>query len=125
MRKIIYLGSGKKMIPIPAFLWKMGIASSAKKADKALGYLSREDHLVRDFVVREIPRRGKPLPPRLIAKELGLPLDRVTNIIDKLEKRMIFLFRNEDGDVEWAYPVTADATPHRVVFDTGEETNAA
>ncbi len=125
MRKRIYLGSGQKMIPLPTFLWKMGISANAKKADKALGYLSREDHLVRDFVVREIPRRGKPLAPELIAKELDLPLDRVVAIIDKLERRKIFLFRNEDGDVLWAYPVTADATPHRVTFSTGEETNAA
>ena len=125
MRKIIYLGSGQNMIPIPAFLWKMGISANARKADKTLGFLSREDHLVRDFVVKEIPRLRKPLSPELIAKELNLPGDRVATIIDKLERRKIFLFRNKDGDVVWAYPVTADATAHKVTYSTGEETNAA
>ena len=125
MRKIVHLGSGKRMIPIPAFLWKMGLSSTAKKADKAVSRLSREDHLVRDFVVREIPRQEKPLSPKLIAKQLGIELDKVSAIIAKLEKRMVYLFRNTDGDVAWAYPVTADFTPHRVTFSSGEKTNAA
>jgi hypothetical protein len=38
---------------------------------------------------------------------------------------MTFLFRNEHGAVEWAYPVTAARTPHRVAFSTGERINAA
>ncbi len=42
-----------------------------------------------------------------------------------LEKHMTFVFRNEQGAVTWAYPVTVDRTPHRVAFSTGERVYAA
>jgi hypothetical protein len=38
---------------------------------------------------------------------------------------MTFLFRNPMGEVAWAYPVTAEPTPHHVTFSTGERTFAA
>jgi hypothetical protein len=93
--------------------------------DAGLGFMSAEHHQVRNFVVREIPRVGKPLPPELIAQGLDLPLDRVKVILDELEAHMSFLFRNEQGEVTWAYPVTADKTPHRLTLNTGEQVYAA
>jgi hypothetical protein len=80
---------------------------------------------VRDLAVTELIRQGEPLSPELIAGELGLPLALVKRILDELEERMTFLFRNECGEVAWAYPVTADRTPHRVTFSTGEQIYAA
>jgi hypothetical protein len=49
----------------------------------------------------------------------------VNAILDELEKHMTFLFRDEQGAVAWAYPVTVDRTPHHVTFDTGEQVYAA
>jgi hypothetical protein len=76
-------------------------------------------------VVRELPGNGKPLSPELISNKLGFPADRVKDALDYLEKRMTFLYRNEDGDVVWAYPVTVDKTPHKITFNTGEKLYAA
>jgi hypothetical protein len=121
----LYLGLGRYLIPIPPCLMRMGAAGSAKKADKTLARLSREHHLVRDFVVTEIPKTGASLPADYIAGQLGLPLGRVQDIIEELEKKMIFLFRNERGEVTWAYPVTAEPTAHHVTFATGQEIYAA
>jgi hypothetical protein len=42
-----------------------------------------------------------------------------------LEQHLTFLFRNKQGSVVWAYPVTVDPTPHRVTFNTDEQINAA
>jgi hypothetical protein len=82
----------------------------------------REDHhRVRDFVVTELPRAGKPLSPETIAENLGLAPPRVQSILDELEGRLVFLYRNSRGDVTWAYPVTVDETPHHARFSTGEE----
>jgi hypothetical protein len=36
-----------------------------------------------------------------------------------------FLFRNDQGAVVWAYPVTADKTPHHMILSTGEQVYAA
>jgi hypothetical protein len=44
-------------------------------------FMVEEHHLVRNFVVRELPRVGAPLSPEVIARSLHLPGDRV-EIID-------------------------------------------
>jgi hypothetical protein len=49
----------------------------------------------------------------------------VNTILDDLEKKLTFLFRNEEGAVAWAYPVTVDKTPHHLTFSTGEQLYAA
>lgn len=87
--------------------------------------MSEEYHRVRDFVVREIPRVGKPLSPEFIRHELNLPVGQVGAILDELEQKLVFVFRNEQGAVVWAYPATADRTPHQVTFSTGEQGYAA
>jgi hypothetical protein len=87
--------------------------------------MSKEHHLVRNFVVREMPIAGEPLSPDYIAQKLDLPLERTKAILGELEKHMTFLFRNEQGAVIWAYPVTVERTPHHITFSTGEELYAA
>jgi hypothetical protein len=106
-------------------VWQGHVTKSAEGTVAKLAFMSEEHHLVRDFVVMEIPRVGEPLPPETIAGALDLPLERVVVLLDELEKNMTFLFRNEHGAVTWAYPVTAAQTPHRVAFSTGEQGYAA
>jgi hypothetical protein len=113
------------MWPIPRFFWQREVRRGSAAARKSLGFMRDDHHRVRDFVVLELPRRGEPLSPLLIASELDIALERVVSIIEELEKRLIFLFRNEDGAVSWAYPVTTDPTSHRVLFSTGEQIYAA
>jgi hypothetical protein len=87
--------------------------------------MSAEHHQIRRFVVTELPRRGVALGPPAISEALQLPVTRVSEILDDLERNLFFLARNEEGDVSWAYPVTVDETPHRVSFSTGERLYAA
>jgi len=47
-------------------------------------------------------------------------LPAVKTLLDELERNLFFLVRNGAGDVNWAFPVTSDRTPHRLRFDTGE-----
>ena len=91
----------------------------------SLGFMTEEHHLVREFAVRELPRVGAPLSPDLIAKELDLPEERVVGILDDLEKHLTFVCRDAAGAVVWAYPVTAETTPHHVTFSSGEKLYAA
>ncbi len=119
------MGWGKHMLPIPRAIWKNQVAQNAKRTAESLGFMSADHHRVRNLVVLEIPRAGNPLPPEFIAAKLDLPLVRVIALLDDLEKHMTFLFRNERGEVVWAYPVTAEKTPHRVTFSTGEQIYAA
>ncbi len=124
----VIIGLNKKMIsiPIPLFLIQNLTKVLAKKETKPrLACMSEDHHLIRDFVVKEIVLKGEPISPEYLSQKLNLPINRITNILEELEREMVFLFRNEKGEVTWAYPVTADETPHKIIFDTGEKVNAA
>jgi len=116
----ILLGLWRYLLPIPRVIWQRHVSGDAH-----LDFMSQEHQRVRNLVVRELPRVGKPLSPEFIGQELSLSLAQVTDILDELEQHTTFLFRNEQGAVAWAYPVTADHTPHHVTFSTGEGIHAA
>ena len=119
------LGIWRTLLPIPKAIWQRQVKRGSIAARKSLSFMSADHHRVRDFVVLELPRRGEPLSPLLIANNLSLPLEKVASILDELEARLTFLFRNESGDVTWAYPVTAEPTTHKVLFSSGEQIYAA
>ena len=119
------LGIWRTLLPIPQTLWQRRVKRSSMAARKHLSFMSADHHRVRDFVVLELPRHGKPLSPLSIAESLSLPLERVVTILDELEAHLTFLFRDESGHVAWAYPVTAEPTPHKMLFSSGEQIYAA
>ena len=125
MRDGLAVGVSRFLIKVPAALWRRRIAGQARRAEASLRFMSSDHHRVRDFAVRELPRLGSTLSPELIARELDLPTNRVQAVLDELERRLMFLFRDAAGAVAWAYPVTAEETPHRVTFSTGERGFAA
>ncbi|MCG3212668.1 MAG: hypothetical protein FOGNACKC_06343 [Anaerolineae bacterium] len=125
MNNSLLLGVGRYLIPVPRLIWQRQITKSGQGARAGLAFMTADHHRVRDFAVRELPRLGKPLSPELIAESLALLHQQVTLILDELEQHMTFIFRNTQGLVVWAYPVTIDCTPHRVTFSTGEQVNAA
>ena len=121
MKNKLMLGIWGHMVSVPPILWEREVEKSRKKIQAEMDFMSPDHRRVHHCVVRELPRVGKPMPPEFVASALGLPLDRVKQILDELEKRMTFLFRNEEGAVVWAYPVTVDKTPHHLSFSTGEQ----
>ena len=125
MNKSLLLGFWHFLLRIPRPIWQQEVARSARAGEKSLTFMTLEHHRVRDFVVRELPRVGKPIPPEIIAHNLDMELARVIPILDELEKNLTFLYRNEQGAVIWAYPVTVEPTPHRVTFSSGEQIYAA
>ena len=125
MNKRLLLGLGRMMLPIPRSIWQRQVAQGEQSGHSGLRFMTEEHHRVRDFAVLELPRAGAPLSPELIAESLHLSVERVNVILDELEKHMTFIFRNEQGAVAWAYPVTVDRTPHRITFSTGERVYAA
>jgi len=125
MNKRLLMGLSRYLLPIPRVIWQEQVAKDARNTEAGLGFMAEEHHRVRNFVVEELPRVGKPLAPEFIAQELDLPVARVIHILDELERYMTFLFRNKAGAVAWAYPVTVDVTPHHVTFGSGEQVYAA
>ena len=125
MKNKLMMGLWKFMINVPPFLWEKQIAKGEKKYADHLAFMSAEHRLVHHFVVRELPFAGKPLSPESITNTLNIPIERTVSILDDLESHMTFIFRNADGAVAWAYPVTVEKTPHKITFHTGEHLYAA
>ena len=94
MNKSLLLGLGRFLLRIPRPIWQQEVARSAQAAEKSLVFMTADHHKVRDFVVREMPRIAEPIPPERIAQDLNMELDRVVSILDELEKKLTFLYRN-------------------------------
>ena len=125
MKTSLMSGFWRLMLNVPPFLWEKQVHKARRKILNNLGFMSPEHRRVHHFVVRELPRQGRPLHQDFIADALGMEARTVATMLHDLESRMTFLYRNEAGEVTWAYPVTAESTPHRVTFSSGESLYAA
>jgi len=125
MSEQVLIGRGRELRALPRTEWEAALAGAPARIGRRLEFMSAEHHQVRNFVVAELPRAGRPLPPEEIARALGLSLERTIDILAELERRLFFLVRNGAGHVSWAFPVTVEATGHALVFSTGERLDAA
>ena len=125
MSETILIGRGRQLTSIPRSQWEEQLSRVPAAIKTRLNFMTRQHHLVRYFVVRTLPRMGRPIPPDLIAEKLMLRLPRVNAILRELEEKLFFLVQDEHGQVSWAYPVTTDKTPHHLSIDTGERIYAA
>jgi len=121
----MWLGLGKHMVPLPGFIWRRRVCRDRRLIAAGLSFMTEKHHIVRNFVVRKIADTARPVSVDTIREETGLPPDRIASILDELEKNLTFLYRNPAGEVAWAYPVTAEPTPHRISFASGQIVNAA
>jgi hypothetical protein len=124
MKRLLF-GYKRHMIPVPWSLFRKLAPREAAKSRRAYGNLDDDHRRVHHFVVRELPVLAGPMGPDLVAHRLDMDIDRVSAIMDELERRKLFLYRPGGRNVEWAYPVTVVPTPHRVEFSTGESIYAA
>ena len=120
MSETVLQGQGRRITQLPRKTWEEHLSRVPQHSETRLGFMSEEHHLVRYFVVRELPRTGKPIQPESISQSVKLPVARVNAILDELERNLLFVVRDSQGAVAWAFPVTVDETPHELAFSTGE-----
>ena len=125
MSGTILVGSGPEIQRVPDDAFVQAIKGLPSRMEARLAFMTRDHLVVRDFVVREIPRQPRPISPRQISLVTGLDLGRVSVILSDLEKHLFFLVRNSEGNVNWAFPVTTYSTPHKLTFSSGERTSGA
>ena len=125
MDNSLLIGLMRYTFHVPRVLWQKQVGQNARTMTAGQDFMSPEHRLVHHYVVREIACSGKPLAPETIARALDLPVERVVAILTELEEHKGFLFRNQEGAVNWAYPVTAEKTPHLLKLNTGEQVYAA
>ena len=125
MADSVLAGRGDTISAIPRSDWELELSSAPEGISKRLEFMSPNHHLVRNFVVRELPRLGRPVPLAEISRALHLTRPRTTSIVEDLHKNLFFLVRGNGEKVSWAFPVTAEETGHHLVFSTGERLDAA
>ena len=125
MQETILIGRGKRMTSISRNEWEQELKRAPEIINGRLEFMSHDHHLVRNFVVRELPRLGRPIALDQISRALQLSRTRTSRVIEDLEKNLFFLVRAGGAEVSWAFPVTAEQTGHCLVFSTGERLDAA
>lgn len=120
MSRTLLIGDGREIRRVPDDGFLQAMKRIPARMASRLAFMTQDHHTVRNFVVREMPRRRGPLPPRDIANATGLGLRNVSELLSDLERRLFFLVRDTDGNVSWAFPVTTVVTPHKLRFSTGE-----
>jgi hypothetical protein len=125
LKKKVYLGIWRFMIPLPQALIKRGIGMTADAICRKTIDVSKEERKVHRFVVMTMTETSEPVTSEHIAEKLDMPLDRVKQVVDKLEGMKVFFYRYNSQGINWAYPVTAENVVHKVTFSTGEECRAA
>jgi hypothetical protein len=125
MTDTVLIGRGKTIRSIPQAEWEQELSSAPEHIARRLKFMSPDHHLVRNFVVRELPRLGWPIPLTDISLALQLTETRTKSIVEDLERNLFFLVRRHGTEVSWAFPVTADDTGHHLIFSTGERLDAA
>jgi hypothetical protein len=123
--KIVRIKLASHMVRVPGFVWRRVVAARARSMASWITFMTPDHHAVRNFVVLEIASGEKSVNQQQIAAALELPTDRVSEILDELERHMAFLWRDGAGNVRWAYPVTSDTTPHRIEYANAKPTYGA
>ena len=120
----VLIGRGDTISRIPQADWEQELRSAPESISQRLAFMSNEHHMVRNFVVQELPRLGRSISVSAISHALGISRTRTSAIVEDLERNLFFLVR-ADGQVSWAFPVTVEETGHHLVFSTGERLDAA
>ncbi|HLJ46153.1 MAG TPA: hypothetical protein VKU01_09105 [Bryobacteraceae bacterium] len=119
MQHTVLEGSGHKFEQKPERDWRAAVRRATSNMRQRLSFMTPDHHAVRNFAVRTLPTVQRPVPVDEIAGALRLPRSRVQDIVEELERHLFFLVRNPAGEVAWAFPVTADATPHEIECSRG------
>jgi len=125
MNQKLLIGRGQHIIALPHHALEAHLAQDPEHSKDRFPFMTDDHQRVRYYVVRELPRGSSPIPPQAISKALHLSLETTQSILADLERGLFFLVRDQAGAVAWAYPVTAEPTPHHLHFDSGERIYAA
>jgi hypothetical protein len=117
----LLVGRGVTIERVPAAAWRQKLAEAPHSTDHRFAFMTADHRNLRYAAVRLLPKNeGRPLSVAQLSRATSLSESRVVELLDDLQRHLFFLVRNADGDVSWAFPVTTDATPHRLTFTSGE-----
>ena len=125
LRHKLYVGFRGFMMRIPPLLSDKGARKGEKGAKANADSLSPVERSVHHFIVKKMAVVTSPITAELIARELGMSIDQVLEIVDKLEKLKTFVYRSDGKGINWAYPLSLENTGFRMTASSGEQFFAA
>ena len=125
LKRKAFMGIWRFMIPLPQFMIKIDVNNMANAICRKSADVSDEERKVHYFVVKSLSDTNEPVAPEYIADQLGIPIDRVAAIVDKRAPMKTYFYRYDCPGINWAYPVTAEDSGHKVTFNAGAQLNAA
>lgn len=72
MSRTILVGSGPEIQRVPDDAFVQGIKGLPSRMEARLAFMTRHHHMVRDFLIREMPRQPSPISPQQISLVTGL-----------------------------------------------------
>ncbi|MBW2603370.1 MAG: hypothetical protein JRE28_03495 [Deltaproteobacteria bacterium] len=121
----LYMGFRGFMMPIPPLLSNKGARRGEKGAKANSDSLSKEERSVHHFIVMKMAVVKAPITAEWVAGKLGMPHDRVLEIINKLENLKTFIYRSDGNGINWAYPLSLENTGFEMTASSGEQFFAA
>ncbi len=94
------------------------ILSAGKLLERWDGYGEDEDH-VRRAIIKGLANLSHAPDSAWLAMSTGLDRDRVAELVERLVSRDLVVRDNRSGAVVGAYPLTTQATEHRVTLPQG------
>ena len=125
LKRKAFIGIWRFMIPLPQAFIEKDIKTMANAICRKTADVSEEERKVHRFVVMTMTETNKPVTLQYIAEKLDMPLDRVRDIVDKLEGMKAFFYRYNSKGINWAYPVTSENRVYKMAFSTGKQFDAA
>jgi hypothetical protein len=121
----LVLGRGPEIVVVEDAHWWSTLLAHVPAMRSRFDALPPLQRTLRRAAVLRVVATGRPAPPDALARDIGAPLREVAAALADLERRLFFLVRDAGGEVSWAFPVTADVTPHHLSFSSGERLHGA
>jgi hypothetical protein len=125
MKRKMFMGIWRFMLPIPRSISEKGVKRGVSGAKTKADLLSKEERKVHHFIVKQMAVADEPIATEFIGEKLNIPLNRVKDIVEKLEAMKTFCYRDDSQGINWAYPLSFENTGHKMTVSTGEQFFAA
>jgi len=125
MKRKMYMGIWRFMLPLPLAISAKGVKRGVSGAKTKADLLSKEERKVHHFIVTQMAVAKEPITSEFIGEKLNISLNRVKDIVNKLEAMKTFCYRSDSQGINWAYPLSFEDTGHKMTVSTGEQFFAA
>ncbi|MFC1488666.1 hypothetical protein ACFL6B_02340 [Thermodesulfobacteriota bacterium] len=125
IKRKMYMGIWRFMLPLPLAISSKGVKRSVSGAKTKADLLSKEERKVHHFIVKQMAIAKESITTEFIGEKLNISLNRVKDIVDKLEAMKTFCYRFDSQGINWAYPLSLENTGHKITVSTGEQFFAA